>query len=51
MIKVTHVFADGSETSSLYGKKIEVTKENEKVYKVLANLINVLDNQENKKGD
>ena len=39
MVKVTHVFADGSRADSLYGKKVEVTKDNEKIYRSIARIL------------
>ena len=39
MIKVTHIFADGSRADSLYGKRIEVTKENESIYRGIARIL------------
>lgn len=46
MIKVTHVFADGSRADSLYGRKVEVTKENEKIYRSIAKILKAVEDNE-----
>lgn len=48
MIKVTHIFADGSRADSLYGKKVEVTKENEKIYRSIARILKAAEENDSK---